>query len=75
MNKNLLEKIFYLINKYYHFKRIKSYINKLKINNMIDVGFHKGEFYEAFHSKKNIMHLRQILKHMIIVKKKFVIKI
>ena len=52
MNKNLLEKIFYLINKYYHFKRIKSYINKLKINNIIDVGFHKGEFYEALHSKK-----------------------
>jgi FkbM family methyltransferase len=48
----LLEKIFNLINKYYHFKRINSYINKLKINNIIDVGFHKGEFYETLHLKK-----------------------
>ena len=73
MHKPLLEKIFNLINKYYHFKRINSYINKIKINNIIDVGFHKGEFYKAIQKKINIMHLKQIQKYMIIVKKNFII--
>jgi FkbM family methyltransferase len=49
----LFENIINFIDKYYHFKRINSYLKKLKINNVIDVGFHKGEFYESMSLKKN----------------------
>jgi len=42
----LFESIFNFIDKYYHSKNISNYLNKLKISTIIDVGFHKGEFFE-----------------------------
>ena len=56
MKVSLFEKIFNIIDKYYHFKNISIYLDKLKINTIIDVGFHKGEFIENlfFFEKKNL---------------------
>ena len=56
MKSTLFEKIFNFIDKYYYLRNISIYLNKLKINTVIDVGFHKGEFIENFflYQKKKI---------------------
>ena len=51
---DILENTFNFIDKYYHFKKISKYVNKLQIKNVIDVGFHKGEFIKNVLTEKNI---------------------
>jgi FkbM family methyltransferase len=72
MKVSLFEQIFNIIDKYYHFKNISIYLDKLKINTIIDVGFHKGEFIEnLFFLKKKIYAFEPNPKIFIYSKEKF----
>jgi FkbM family methyltransferase len=73
MKSTLFEKIFNFIDKYYYLRNISIYLNKLKINTVIDVGFHKGEFIENFflYQKKKIYAFEPNPKIFIYSKKKF----
>lgn len=53
MKKILFEEIFNFIDKHYHFRRLSNCLQKLKLNNVIDIGFHKGEFFENLYLKRN----------------------
>ena len=73
MKVSLFEHIFNIIDKYYHFKNISIYLRKLKINTIIDVGFHKGEFIDNnfFLKKKKIYAFEPNPKIYNYSKKKF----
>jgi len=73
MKVSLFEHIFNIIDKYYHFKNISIYLRKLKINTIIDVGFHKGEFIDNnfFLKKKKNYKIKTNPKIFNYSKKKF----
>lgn len=56
MKKNLFENIINFIDSYYFHKKISAYLQKIKLINIIDTGFHKGEFYENCFLKRKIKY-------------------
>jgi FkbM family methyltransferase len=71
MRISLFEKIFNIVDKYYHFKNMSIFLHKLKINTIIDVGFHKGEFINNLFKKKKIYAFEPNPKIFSYSKKKF----